>query len=276
MPPFQTMAWVSEPARDHWHPVFQRINAALIESTLTAVAKGLWEVSDIRVPGALVLQIPAAADDNGLTYEKRFVGDPEAKGPVFHDVTLRRMGEDGRGTGQPIPPCCQNRATQQLEKDTVESTWDSALATSEERHDDQTILIPSGYAFPAMFHKLLVNPFNRPLCRLDCPTLRNDLDTHLDWMSRTGFSDEADQIRDLSHWPLEWSALHGIAEVRAPVFKIAYHTDATAQRMRVRAKGTGWPLHGAQGLDFPYRMRTRRKITESRGFVRGLKHGSRT
>ena len=71
-------------------------------------------------------------------------------------------------------------------------------------------------------------------------------------------------------WPMEWSALHGIAEVRTPVFKLAMDTDASAATYVVRHHGRSYPEHGATGLVFPYRRPDRLVISESRGFQEGL------
>jgi len=51
---------------------------------------------------------------------------------------------------------------------------------------------------------------------------------------------------------MEWSSLHGIAEVRTPVFKIAFDTDATARPYRVQLRGTKYPEDAERGLRFPY------------------------
>lgn len=40
--------------------------------------------------------------------------------------------------------------------------------------------------------------------------------------------------KEMLSWPVEWSALHGIAEITTPVFKIGTRTDATAGRHIVK------------------------------------------
>jgi hypothetical protein len=57
---------------------------------------------------------------------------------------------------------------------------------------------------------------------------------------------------ELLDWPVEWSALHGIAEIRTPVVKIATRTDPTPERYVVRWMGKSFPADGARGLMFPY------------------------
>jgi SAM-dependent methyltransferase len=79
-------------------------------------------------------------------------------------------------------------------------------------------------------------------------------------------------LLDMLSWPVEWSALHGIAEVRTPILKISTATDATAERLEVRRQGEGYPEEGARGLHFPYRPPDRLRVLSSVGFRRGLQN----
>jgi SAM-dependent methyltransferase len=73
---------------------------------------------------------------------------------------------------------------------------------------------------------------------------------------RAGFGDEMAWVGEILSWPVEWSALHGIAEIRLPILKISARTDATGRRYVVRRPGTSYPDEGASGLRFPYRAPT--------------------
>ena len=79
-----------------------------------------------------------------------------------------------------------------------------------------------------------------------------------------------DWLLDILSWPTEWSALHGIAEIKTPVLKGSVRTDATPNKYVVRRKGDTFPLEGAQGLNFPYRIPRKPLLTQSPGFQRGL------
>jgi hypothetical protein len=61
-------------------------------------------------------------------------------------------------------------------------------------------------------------------------------------------------------WPLEWSALHGIAEMRTPILKIVMQTESTAGKYVVRWYGSSYPAEGANGLRFPYETQSRELI----------------
>jgi hypothetical protein len=58
-------------------------------------------------------------------------------------------------------------------------------------------------------------------------------------------------------WPVEWSALHGIAEVRSPIVKVCMATDSTVGKYVVQWFGDDYPDEGASGLAFPYRLKSR-------------------
>jgi hypothetical protein len=67
------------------------------------------------------------------------------------------------------------------------------------------------------------------------------------------FSGEIDWLNEMLSWPVEWSALHGIAEIRTPIVKISTSTDATAEKFTIRWIGKGYPPDGARGLAFPFK-----------------------
>jgi SAM-dependent methyltransferase len=92
----------------------------------------------------------------------------------------------------------------------------------------------------------------------------------LDAGRRAGFATEMDWILEILHWPVEWSALHGIAEIKTPILKISTKTDATAKKYLIQRRGTRYPVEGAQGLKFPYQMPDHLHLTDSKGFKQGL------
>ena len=72
-------------------------------------------------------------------------------------------------------------------------------------------------------------------------------------------------LADVLSWPIEWSSLHGIIEVKLPILKLCYDGDATATACKVRLTGGGLPEHTAQGLEFPHRQPERRRVSADIG-----------
>jgi len=65
-------------------------------------------------------------------------------------------------------------------------------------------------------------------------------------------AEDAATIDAVLSWPIEWSALHGAAEIRYPVVKIVTRTGYTTDKRIVQRRGSTYPPEGARGLVFPY------------------------
>ena len=90
-------------------------------------------------------------------------------------------------------------------------------------------------------------------CRADCDDTIRLADDMLRLGRDAGFAAEAAWMMEVLSWPVEWSALHGIAEIRTPIAKAVTRTDATAQKRVVCRRGRGYPAEGARGVVFPFR-----------------------
>lgn len=73
-------------------------------------------------------------------------------------------------------------------------------------------------------------------------------------------------------WPVEWSALHGIAEVKTPIFKMAYNTDTTAGKYTLQLQSDTYPENGLRGLLFPYKKPKKLYYSESKYSAAGVQH----
>jgi hypothetical protein len=107
-------------------------------------------------------------------------------------------------------------------------------------------------------------------CRCDCQETVDVARKLLALGRGIGFVEEMDWLVTILRWPVEWSALHGIAEIKTPVVKIITRTDATARKYVVRRAGDLYPDEGGHGLTFPYRSRRIPLLTQSPAFRRGL------
>ena len=85
---------------------------------------------------------------------------------------------------------------------------------------------------------------HRPFYRLNAMDRRSPRDGRV--------IEELGWFRSLTRWPVAWSALHGIAEVRTPVLKLATNTDPTAERLDVRLHSDQAVERAAAGVTFPY------------------------
>jgi hypothetical protein len=69
---------------------------------------------------------------------------------------------------------------------------------------------------------------------------------------QSGFDNEVRWLLQILRWPVEWSALNGIAEIKTPIAKLSAATETTSMKYVVRRVGDGYPVEGATGITFPY------------------------
>jgi hypothetical protein len=72
-----------------------------------------------------------------------------------------------------------------------------------------------------------------------------------------GFADEIEWLGEILSWPIEWSCLHGIAEIHTPILKFITNTDATSTKYVVQLMGSAFPSKGGSGIRFPYQSSKR-------------------
>jgi 2-polyprenyl-3-methyl-5-hydroxy-6-metoxy-1,4-benzoquinol methylase len=79
-------------------------------------------------------------------------------------------------------------------------------------------------------------------------------------------------MEEILSWPVEWSALHGIAEIKTPILKVSTRSDIAHGKRVVRWHGSAYPAEGARGLSFPYVKPRSLAVTASASFRRGMAH----
>jgi hypothetical protein len=88
--------------------------------------------------------------------------------------------------------------------------------------------------------------------------------------------DLIERWQEILSWPCEWSALHGIAEIKTPLFKMIYNTDATGDKYVFRLLSENYPAEGLPGVQFPYRKPSKLHFTDSVRTHRGNEHLEKT
>lgn len=91
-----------------------------------------------------------------------------------------------------------------------------------------------------------------------------------------GYEKDIKLMYELLSWPIEWSALHGIAEVKTPINKISTRTDMTPWKYTIQKRSNVYPEDGASGTVYPY---TEKKIkikpvTTTKSFQKSLEDTS--
>jgi len=109
-------------------------------------------------------------------------------------------------------------------------------------------------------------------CSFKCENSLNIARQNLQVMNNIGKIEEVQWIQEIFNWPVRWSSLHGIAEIRCPVFKLSHKTDFLAEEFIVDKQGELYPEEGASGVVFPWKRKKKSvPVLQNRSFNESLK-----
>jgi hypothetical protein len=169
------------------------------------------------------------------------------------------------------PPCCRAAFGRwRAEGYEVDPTW--ALYAGGQDRGELCTVEPLAMTTNVLLRWLHVVSIPHLPCTPNCVASADQAARWEQLGEELGFSDERQWTRDILSFPMEWSALHGIAEVKLPVLKFITRTDATATRFVVQWKGTVVPDEAQRGVRFPFRPNPRQPLTHSASFMRGSAH----
>ena len=295
LPDFTRMSWVSDRAREVWQPRVHRLIAAWQDVELLSVAEGLRPCMRTVVDAAelagfreqvtrhrLHLRVLEGLD-GGTHYAARDAGAMPrryrvAVGALENVEDLAAAWQRGetaevaRLAG--CPACCQAFFEQFWNQDRfVDPTWPMTQNTRQkEEIAPDTWRVTGPFQGNVLLRSLGARAVPHLPCRFDCDATREQADAYLALGRGAGYADVIGWLEEMLNWPVEWSVLHGIAETKTPVVKIAFGSDASARKYTVQYAGSAYPTEGAQGLRFPYIQPEHLRVTESRSFQRGLLH----
>jgi hypothetical protein len=170
------------------------------------------------------------------------------------------------------PPCCADFFERVwCEEGLIDTTWPMAVNTaSKAEAGARLVAVECAPQSNILLRWLGLRAVFHLPCRFDCEATIRTADGLLALGREDGRALEVGWLLEALSWPVEWSALHGIAEVKTPVVKVAALTDATAEKYVVRCQGRSYPAEGARGLSFPYARPSRLRLSDSEGFRRGV------
>ncbi len=266
--------WVSAEAQELWEPRITRIGEAWAAAELASVGSfreaclqtvgpaQLPELNQKAIERRLDLLVLARQGDTG-TYQAGPVSIEGAASWNYRVALVTKMaavpfldawrdGDDevmGKLLG--FPECC--RAFFQriwVDEKWIDTTWPMAQGET---------LVAGPVECNILLRWLGVRWVPHLPCSFDC---EHTTELGREFRALMGDTDETRWMDELLDGPVQWSGWHGIAEIVTPVVKISAKTDATADKLTVRRKGTGYPEAGAAGLSFPYlREPAKRKAT---------------
>jgi Methyltransferase domain len=267
LPEFTRCSWASERARLAWEPRLDRIRQAwqqtewlsIVEHVRSCALVGLsqrelaatvprWSANRLS---AASVQVSQRDDYPGITFA--VVGNLAMVNRAREAWAARDDDELGSMLG--YPECCRNFFREVwVAQQMVDTTWPMATNTIRPSSPGRAVVSAGESALANILWRWVgVRAVPHLPCRFDCRETIEFANRLLAVAENRGFTEESHWIREILTWPVEWSALHGIAEVKSPIMKISTRTDATASKYVVHWRGTGYPGEGASGLAFPYR-----------------------
>jgi hypothetical protein len=296
LPDFTRITWATDAARGVWEPRLRRITNAWIEIEWLAIVAGVRSCCiTVATPeqflergpqwaqlglNALPVEVQGVSSSGysatnvrtelGRPFAFRFVLGAPDNVCAFKAAWDR---SDDRAIGQLLgyPACCREFFKRTwVDQALVDTTWPMAVASAPPEGEGQTVEVNSVPQNNILWRWMGARAVSHLPCSFACGPTLSLADRFLEVGRQNGFGEEMDWLLEVLSWPVEWSALHGIAEIKTPVLKVSTRTDATPCKYTVRYQGRSYPAEGAQGLRFPYRRPALPLLTESLGFKRGL------
>jgi hypothetical protein len=269
LPDFTRVAWASPAAQAVWAERVSRISRAweiierlsvvdgLRSSALQMVAPdALAEVSRWAAAQGLhvvVLSQTGAASAYAACVAPVVDGQPWGfrVAIAMPSAAMRwpdawRDGDDeaiGRMLG--FPACCRDFFRHTWGRGLIDTTWEMS------DHGDG----------PRVCNILLrwlgVRAVTHLPCSFHCIPSETRGAEFIDCGRHYGFSQEMDWLEEMLDWPVELSALHGIAEIVTPVCRIQTRTNVSHTKQVIRREGKTYPVEGARGVRFPFQSQCR-------------------
>jgi hypothetical protein len=294
LPDFIRLSWVGDHAREIWAPRFKRIVVAWSVMERESVLHGLRKCALEKRTGHNEINADASTSQkvvtlklgnrmNGVSAESSASTESSGKDSAHFAIADSACVEEFRnawlvqdhdkiGSLLGYPPCCTLAFCERYAAaDLSDPIWQVSSASRPAK--ERQINIGSGAPSCNIFWRLLgIRAVPHLPCSFDCAGTVAVGRKFFDLAGQLGFTAEIEWLMQVLSWPVEWSALHGIAEIKTPIVKICTATDATARKLIVHWTGNGYPSEGAQAIRFPYQVPHRLSVTDSPAYQRGLDH----
>ena len=279
LPDFTRLMWVNDHARSVWEPRFKRIGKAWSDVEWLSVVSGVrpcgltvatpeefvgrageWAKSGLC---AVPVEIQGLSNYSyASTPVRTQLGSPFAFRMVLgtlHTVSEFKHAWDkcdheemGRLLG--FPACCTNFFHRVwVEEKLVDTTWSMAVSCLSSSENGSIRQVAGPPEANILWRWMGIRAVPHLPCSFECKESVRAGRKLLELGRSAGYSEEMDWVLEILSWPVEWSALHGIAEIRTPILKVSTRSDATAVKYIVQRPGRLYPAEGARGLNFPYR-----------------------
>lgn len=290
--------WVNDTAKSVWQSRIQRVSEAWKAIELLAVVKGMRECCLIMLGEREFLAQAKRWVDLGLAFSPigiygvpkdgyastvvevedgkpvqfRFVvGQPNSVREVVRAFELNDNAAVGMHLG--YPECCRRFFTNVwVKRNLVDTSWAMALNSQCGSQSENRVTVDNvDWRANILWRWMGVRPVFHLPCSFDCQCSIDVARGLIEIGENEGYKQEMMWLEEILSWPVQWTALHGIAEIKTPIMKVSTRTDATAFKLTVQVQGRRYPDEGAVGLSFPFNHGNPvNRFTATESFRRGL------
>ena len=264
MPSFSRKMWVSDQAREIWMKKFVQFAECWRQIEWLTVANGirscaLFFISQQELAGlALVLRKLGLKT---VVVSAHIQADQRQNSLCFRTVAGRakdlrafckawKLGDDetmGRLLG--YPPCCRSFFHRVfVQEGLTDCIWPMGSSASESPSDAQTIYVNSIPELNPFWIAVGIRLVPHYACRFDCPKAASFAREFIAVGNEAGYGTFMETALEVLQWPVEWSCLHGIVEIRTPILKISQQSDFTRSKLTINLLSRSFPKEGAAGL----------------------------
>lgn len=294
LPPFSRITWVDTAAQNHWGTTFKAISSELAKVTspeqfccsthcclTTIVPFEYFKLQQSLISG-FNIQVIGETWPSHLEPLRRPNSDAATKiivviGPG--EIVLEFARAWGAYDWKKVlillgwPNCCAEQYINwQISGPWLDLCWHTASHSEVETFSENTLVFKKPWPRHSLLRSLGLVLYDHIPCSSECLHTEALGSTRLDLLRQIGLDDVADSLVEILRWPIEWTSLHGIAEIKTPLCKISTATDSLARKYTVRIHSSCYPVGSPSGVVFPFMPPGHLRVSNSRSFQRGIEN----
>ncbi len=236
------VSWVSQAAREKWQARLERLPAVLEEMTVNAADPNTERCAVRVVPASSFPRLLSLAAERGLA--AAILPAEALPGGI-----CTQPAEEATGlflTGSTASVEASQAAWAKGNIAAFQSLLDLPACCLSNGAAAQKTTAPSFLA-PLGLSILPITP-----CRFDCPAAITAGERWLRIAEAAGYESESASLREIFSWAMSWSELHGVIEVKTPLFKMCIDTGRNGAARVIQRPGISQVEGSVTGLNFPY------------------------
>ena len=283
---FVRTTWVSSFVREKWEPRLQHLRKEVERVEVQSVAAGIRPSAMIQVDPSDMPETAQRLARRGLTFVPQSLqntGTAEYAASAREDFAmdrpwkyrglftrldnLRNMPDSNSELGRLLgyPACCIDFFGETWVGDRyLDTTWPQGMRSGVTPDEDSRTLNIREWSSGAnvTWRWLGIRAVPYLPCSFNCAASAELARSFISLMD----AEAQEVIEQVLSWPLEWSVLHGIAEVKTPILRFVATSDFALDKHLVRLHSSVIPDEMPAGTEFPYRKRIGLMLTQTKAY----------